>query len=127
MEKNVFDTSVDLDSTFLEAVYENDRDTAAAIFQQYLQELPGDLHSINESFESGDKKLFLSVIHKKKVGFSYVGLTDVTTRMNELESKCVSADNLQVYQSELKSVIDRINSSTQAIKMVLQRLQQQEI
>ncbi|MFL5773731.1 MAG: hypothetical protein ACJ75F_11270 [Flavisolibacter sp.] len=127
MEKKVFDTTVDLDSTFLEAVYENDRETAAAIFQQYLHELPGDLHSINESFESGDKKLFLSVIHKKKVGFSYVGLTDVTARMNDLESKCVTADNLQVYQSELKSVIDRINASTEAIQMVLKRLQQQEI
>jgi len=127
MEKNVFDTSVDLDSTFLEAVYDNDRETAAAIFQQYLHELPGDLHSIHESFESGDKKLFLSVIHKKKVGFSYVGLTDVTARMNDLESKCITADDLQVYQSELKSVMDRINSSTEAIEMVLKRLQQQEI
>lgn len=127
MEKNVFDTTVDLDSSFLEAVYENDRDTAATIFQQYLQELPGDLHAINESFESGDKKLFLSVIHKKKVGFSYVGLTDVTTKMNELESKCVTTDNLQVHQSELRSVIERINSSTESIQMVLQRLQQQEL
>ncbi len=126
MEKNVYDNAVDLDSTFLEAVYENDRDTAAAIFQQYLQELPGDLQTIHDSFESGDKKLFLSVIHKKKVGFSYVGLTDVTTRMNELESKCVSADNIQVYQSELRSVMERIHTSTASIQMVLKRLQQQD-
>ena len=127
MENKVFDTNVDLDSTFLEAVYDNDSVTAAAIFQQYLQELPGDLHTISESFESGDKKLFLSVIHKKKVGFSYVGLTDVTTRMNELEGKCAASDNLQVFQSELKSVLDRINSSTAAIETVLKRLQQQEL
>ena len=126
MEKSVFDTNVGLDSDFLEAVYENDKDTAITIFQQYLQELPSDLDSICESFESGDKKIFLSLIHKKKVAFSYVGLTDVTVKMNELESSCVTATSLKMHEAEMNSVIDRITSTTEAIRTILQRLQQPE-
>jgi HPt (histidine-containing phosphotransfer) domain-containing protein len=126
MGKNVFQVS-SLDSAFLDAVYENDRETALVIFQQYLQDLPSDLHAINHSFESGDREQFRGVIHKKKVAFSYVGLTDVTADLNELEKKCALQGDLSEYREELASVMNRINSSTEAVRKVLEGLEQQEL
>ena len=125
MGKNVFQVN-SLDSAFLDAVYENDRETALAIFQQYLQDLPADLHAIHHSFESGDREQFRGVIHKKKVGFSYVGLTDVTAGLNELEKKCALQVDLSEHRAELASVLHRINSSTEAIRKVLEALELQE-
>src|SRR6476469_3989773 len=88
MRKNVFEADTGLDKTFLEAVYENDIQTAVAIFEQYLIDLPTDLASIHDCFRNGDREQFRSLIHKKKVGFSYVGLTAVTAELSELEKKC---------------------------------------
>ena len=126
MGKNVFQVS-NLDSAFLDAVYENDKETALVIFQQYLQDLPSDLHAIHHSFESGDREQFRGVIHKKKVAFSYVGLTDVTADLNELEKKCALQGDLHEYRDELASVMNRINSSTEAVRKVLEGLEQQEL
>jgi HPt (histidine-containing phosphotransfer) domain-containing protein len=126
MGKNVFQVS-NLDSAFLDAVYENDKETALVIFQQYLQDLPSDLHAIHHSFESGDREQFRGVIHKKKVAFSYVGLTDVTADLNELEKKCALQGDLNEYRNELASVMNRINSSTEAVRKVLEGLEQQEL
>jgi HPt (histidine-containing phosphotransfer) domain-containing protein len=124
MGNSVFSNDMDLDSSFLDTVYENDTETAIEVFQQYLQDLPSDLSSINESFESGVRDKFLSLIHKKKVVFSYVGLTDVTTRLSELEIKCTSTDDIKKYRGDVISVLDRINSATGAVRTVLSRLQQ---
>src|SRR5437763_3059856 len=122
MGKNVFEADTGLDKAFLDAVYENDTQTAAAIFEQYLIDLPSDLASIHHCFCSGDREQFRSLIHKKKVGFSYVGLTAVTADFSELEKKCNTGTDLKEFQKELESVLKRINESTEAVREVLKRL-----
>jgi hypothetical protein len=123
MEKNLFATTT-LDTDFLQSVYDNDRETALFIFQQYLQDLPADLTSIRETFDTGVKEEFRQLIHKKKVVFSYVGLTGITARLDELEKRCAQTADLSTFAPEVKSILESINSSTEAVESIFKRLQQ---
>jgi hypothetical protein len=125
MEKNVFENIKDLDSTFLSTVYEDDAPTAVAIFEQYLQELPADLYALYETFHQGDRETFRKLVHKKKVGFSYVGLTDVTAGLNELEHQCSLVTDINHLKPQVDSIFERIHSSTGSVRSVLLLLQQQ--
>jgi hypothetical protein len=127
MKKNVFQDSNLLDGSFLEAVYEGNTDTAITVFEQYLQELPSEMNALSECFETGDAEAFRRMLHKQKVRFSYVGLTDVTEQFGMLENKCASTNNIKIYQAEVEAIFARIHASTEAIRNLLTRLKQQQL
>jgi hypothetical protein len=119
MNENLFSNLTELDYAYLEAAYSNDAETAALVFEQYLADLPSNLQLIRDSVKKKDIDKFRQYIHKQKPGFSYVGLTDVTQKFQELQMKCVAMEDLQKYNSEIETVLTRINTSTQVIQQAL--------
>ena len=119
MKESLFSSLVDLDSTYLEEAYSNDAETAAMVFEQYLQDLPANLNLLVESLKGDDIERFRQHIHKQKPGFSYVGLTDVTKVFQDLQVKCVVLDDLKKYRNEIDTVLTRINSSKGTIEKAL--------
>src|SRR6478736_1063248 len=109
MNESLFSTLSDLDGTYLEAAYANDAETAALVFEQYLADLPSNLQLLRESLNKKDIDKFRQHIHKQKPGYSYVGLTDVTQKFQELQLKCVVMDDLMKYNNEIETVLSRIN------------------
>ena len=122
MKESLFSDLVDLDTTYLEEAYANDAETAAMVFEQYLQDLQGNVDLIVESVNGGDIERFRQHIHKQKPGFSYVGLTDVTRIFQDLQVKCVVIGDLQKYKTEIEGVLIRINSSRGTIEKALDYL-----
>jgi len=122
MNESLFSNLSELDAAYLEAAYANDAETAAMVFDQYLADLPANLQLIRESLKKKDIDRFRQHIHKQKPGFSYVGLTDVTQKFQELQMKCVVIDDLQKYNKEIETVLVRINSSTPLIEQALHYL-----
>ena len=119
MKESLFSDLADLDRTYLEEAYANDAETAAMVFEQYLQDLPANVNLIVESVRGRDIERFRQHIHKQKPGFSYVGLTDVTQVFQDLQVKCVAIDDLQKYKNEIDTVLTRINSSRGIIEKAL--------
>ena len=119
MNENLFLNLTELDAAYLEAAYSNDAETAALVFEQYLADLPANLQLIRDSMNKKDIERFRQYIHKQKPGFSYVGLTDVTQKFQELQMKCVAIEDLQKYNSEIETVLTRINSSKGTIEQAL--------
>ena len=122
MKQSLFSNLVDLDRTYLEEAYANDAETAALVFEQYLQDLPVNLNLIVESLNGRDIERFRQHIHKQKPGFSYVGLTDVTRVFQDLQVKCVVIEDLNKYKSEIDGVLTRISSSRGTIEKALSYL-----
>ena len=122
MKESLFSDLVDLDATYLEEAYANDAETAAMVFEQYLQDLQGNINLIVESLNGGDIERFKQHIHKQKPGFSYVGLTDVTRIFQDLQVKCLVIEDLQKYKSEIENVLIRIKSSRGTIEKALDYL-----
>ncbi|HWJ91777.1 MAG TPA: Hpt domain-containing protein [Flavisolibacter sp.] len=123
MNESLFNNVPELDSAYLEAAYGDDSDTAAMVFQQYLDDLPANLDLLNESYRTRDIDGFRHHIHKQKPGFSYVGLTDVTEKFHELQVKCLTKEDLNVYKNEIDQVLLRIHSATPVIQNLFNRLQ----
>ncbi len=125
MNESLFSALADLDHTYLEEAYANDAETAAMVFEQYLHDLPANLSLIKESLSGKDIERFRQHIHKQKPGYSYVGLTDVTKKFQELQVKCVVIEDLDKYQHEINGVLSRINSSKSIIEKALNYLKDQ--
>jgi hypothetical protein len=126
MNENVFSNLADLDAAYLDAAYAGDAETAIIVFEQYLQDLPANLNLIRESISKKDIERFKQHIHKQKPGYSYVGLTDVTQKFQELQVKCVAIEDLTRYETDIETVLTRIDSSTQIIEKALTYLRTQQ-
>jgi HPt (histidine-containing phosphotransfer) domain-containing protein len=125
MSESLFEHIPGLDTEYLDAAYSGDAETAAMVFEQYLQDLPSNLDLLHTSFETGDIEGFRHHIHKQKPGFSYVGLTDVTATFQDLQVKCLTKDDLARFKPEIEQVFARIHSSAELIEQTLKRLQNQ--
>lgn len=123
MSESLFASSNGLDKDFLEGAYGDDAETAALMFQQYLDELPANMLLLNESISKNDIERFRHLIHKQKPVFSYVGLTDVSQSLQDLQLKCHNAEDMIACKQLINKVLDRIQSSKEQISKTLQYLQ----
>jgi HPt (histidine-containing phosphotransfer) domain-containing protein len=124
MNTSLFGSYSELDTAFLEEAYADDAESAAIVFQQYLDDLPNNLELINESIRKNDIEAFRRHVHKQKPAFSYVGLTDVTGKFHDLLSKCHIKEDLSTYHIEIEEALDRIRSSSRLIEKTLADLKQ---
>jgi hypothetical protein len=124
MGRKLFADHDSFDSDYLNDAYADDAETAAVVFEQYLNDLPENMRLLSQSFKDRNIEVFRKVIHKQKPGFSYVGLTDVTSKFDELQTLCNNSDDLVKYSSQIESVIQRINSSTAHLEALLISLKQ---
>lgn len=123
MSNSIFRNVKDLDTDYLDAAYDNDVETALIIFEQYLADLPGNLETLKQSIANQDVERFQHDIHKQKPGFSYVGLTDVTQKIQELQVKCTTKEDMLHYRNEIEAMLSRIESSRDIITNTLTQLQ----
>ncbi|HEU0063888.1 MAG TPA: hypothetical protein VFQ58_02615 [Flavisolibacter sp.] len=124
MSASLFGCNTQLDVAFLDEAYANDAETASYVFQMYLDELPINVKLIQESITNKDIERFRQLIHKQKPGYSYVGLTDVTARLEELQTKCLTINDLTLHEVEIEEVIKKINSSVCLIEKALSHLKE---
>ncbi len=123
MSESIFNKLKGLDTAYLDDSYGNDAETASMVFEQFLQELPSNLNSIEQSFSQMDIQSFGHHLHKQKPGFSYVGLTDVTQKFHELQTKCIAREDLITYRDEIETVLARIHSAETLLQEALSHLQ----
>lgn len=123
MNDHLFENIDGLDSEYLDAAYGNDADTASMVFEQFLQEYPANLAALEQSFSAMEVESFGHHIHKQKPGFSYVGLTDVTQKFHELQTKCTTRNDLITYRDEIEKVLERIRSAESILRNTLVHLQ----
>ncbi|MFL5741821.1 MAG: Hpt domain-containing protein [Flavisolibacter sp.] len=123
MNESLFKNFPELDIDYLDAAYGNDAETAALVFEQYLQDLPANMNLLNESIRSQDIESFRHHIHKQKPGFSYVGLTDVSRTFQELQVKCLAKEDISRCKTEIDQVVSRIHAATPVLQKLLAQLQ----
>ena len=124
MCRKLFADHDSFDTAYLNDAYADDAETAAVVFEQYLNDLPENMRLLSQSYKNRDIEVFRKAIHKQKPGFSYVGLTDVTSKFDELQTICNSTDDMAKYSSLIEGVIERINSSTAQVEALLRNLKQ---
>ncbi len=80
--------SPDFDHVFLESMYDNDMEYAGEVFSGFLTETRREFETLTASYSNGNITGFRQVLHKIKPTFSFVGLTGLTEKCEELISLC---------------------------------------
>lgn len=94
MEDNCLKFDSRLDVEFLQSIYEDDKEHALIVFNQFLKMAPAQMEEIEKNFSSGTVELFRQKIHKIKPVFSFVGLTELTSKAEILEKKCKEVSHI---------------------------------
>jgi HPt (histidine-containing phosphotransfer) domain-containing protein len=123
MSDNPFKKIDGLDADYLESAYSGDTETAAMVFEQFLQELPANTALIEDSIAKQDVEAFRHHIHKQKPGYSYVGMTDVTEAFHDLQSKCITTSDMETHRNAIQKVMERIHAAPALLQKALTQLQ----
>lgn len=108
MSNGIFIYDNRLDSNFLNGLYENDIAYAAVIFEKFLNSCKQQCDEIERSFIAGDLQLLKQKIHKMKLTFSFVGLTQLTEKADQLEKNCTlnnEAENIKLLYSDFANTL----------------------
>jgi HPt (histidine-containing phosphotransfer) domain-containing protein len=112
-----------LDCNFLYSLYENDKEHAAIVFEQFLLGYPAQAAELEESFKAGDVLVLKQRIHKMKPTFSFVGLTALTEKAGQIEKRCADANNInditdlyQSFKNDLTEFIPIVEAEFEKLK-----------
>lgn len=121
---NTFEFSPDLDTGFLLSIYENDMLYAEEIFANFLISLPEALKEMEDAIEKSNTELFKSVVHRIKPSFSYVGLSEITLEMDNLQKECLHTSDMNQLTGRYKPLLERIRNKIILIQQELKRIQE---
>jgi Hpt domain len=112
-----------LDSNFLYSLYENDKEHASIVFEQFLLGYPTQVAELEESFKEGNLPLLKQRMHKMKPTFSFVGLTNLTEKAGQIEKKCAEASDIsdiaslyQSFKNDLAEFIPIVEAEFEKLK-----------
>ncbi len=112
-----------LDQEFLQSIYEDDKEHAGMVFEQFLTGITPQMNDIEESYSGGNTEEFRRKIHKLKPVLSFVGLTGLTSKAENLEKKCAGLNDMSQlaemytgFRSELYEMIPVIQNDLVKLK-----------
>ncbi|HJT75196.1 MAG TPA: Hpt domain-containing protein, partial [Chitinophaga sp.] len=96
-----------LDVKYLNALYENNISYAADLFEIFLKTIRDEMVRIRRLVDESDWEQLRFQVHKLKPNFAMVGLTWITSRMQQLEN-ALNSDTLPPVE-EIKAVFTAIS------------------
>jgi hypothetical protein len=122
MSENIFEFDSRLDAAFLESAYDNDKEHAAFVFEQFLINYPLQIKQVEDSFISGDTNLLKQKLHKVKVAFSFVGLTNITSKAEIIERKCAEITDIRYVTDLYTDFKNQLAEFIPIVEMEFERL-----
>jgi HPt (histidine-containing phosphotransfer) domain-containing protein len=123
MNQEYFVFNSKLDGEFLRSIYEDDKEHAEMVFEQFLLSIGMQLAEIEDSYTTGNTEFFRKKIHKLKPVLSFVGLTGLTGKAEVLEKKCSEASDItnlsELYtgfKNELKEMIPIVEGDLEKLR-----------
>jgi HPt (histidine-containing phosphotransfer) domain-containing protein len=123
MEQDFFVFNSKLDGEFLKSIYEDDKEHAGMVFEQFLESIGMQLNEIEESYNSGNADFFKKKIHKLKPVLSFVGLTALTQKAEVIEKKCADVSDVSIlselyigFKNDLKEMIPVVEEDLVKLK-----------
>ena len=83
-----------LDAEMLNSLYEGDMEHAGMVFEEFVQLAPVQMKEIEFRYATGIVEPFREKVHKIKPVFSFVGLSQLTTKAELIEQKCRMINNI---------------------------------
>lgn len=123
MNETFFEFNEQLDGSFLNSIYEGDKEHAKMIFDKFLSSVNVYLTEIEHGYNSGNAELFRKAIHKFKPVLSFVGLTKLTVSAELIEKRCNEVTDVNTlsglyipFKTEVKKMIPFIETDLMKLK-----------
>jgi HPt (histidine-containing phosphotransfer) domain-containing protein len=108
MNKSFIFISPEIDTEYLNTLYEGDTDILKSIFEEYLAALPETVEKLKEDFDKNDLLQLKATIHKYKSTFGYVGFTNISQSMQYLENKCSFVNEAAELEADFRKVQEQV-------------------
>src|SRR5689334_1493399 len=92
---NLFRFNTELDTSFLQDLFDGDIEYAAQVFGDFLQSLPGYWTEVQDAYDAGNLPALKAAVHKCKTLFGYVGHTRLLDHLQLFENRCGSAGEIE--------------------------------
>ena len=98
--------------------------TAHDLLEKYLKDLPENIFDLRQSFEAHDVFYFKQIIRRLIPELKSVGLNDLADKVKELDSKCVEARDMVLYENDIEHIIKDITASREPTSRILNGLKE---
>ena len=119
----LFRFNTELDTSFLQDLFDGDMEYAAQVFGDFLDSLPGYWQEVQQAYDSGNLPALKAAIHKCKTLFGYVGHTKMLNLVQTFENRCGTAREIEEIAVEYKELNLKRGEATEMIKEEYKRLQ----
>ena len=119
----LFQFNPELDTNFLQDLFDGDLEYATQVFGDFLQSLPEYWMEVETAFASGNLVTLKAAVHKCKTLFGYVGHTKLLHLLQAFESLCGTAREIEAVAVEYRELNIKKEQGTEMIKEEFKRLQ----
>jgi Hpt domain len=114
--------SPEFDHVFLESMYDNDLDYAGEVFSGFLKETKNEVEALMNHYGNGNVTGFRQTLHKIKPTFSFVGLTGLTEKCEELISFCDKITEMKLAEPQWTSLSAEFEKAFILVDQELERM-----
>jgi len=104
----------DLDRDTIRQFFGDDREYKMDMFQLFVDQIPTDLHDLEEAYRAGNLQLISQVCHKIKPSFQMVGLLKIAELVRKIEHEAGLEDTSVLHDDH--KIFDILNGGIDVIK-----------
>lgn len=127
MSIEIFKFDDRLDGDFLSSIYEDDNEHAEMVFENFIASIQKLITELEDAYTSGEVELLRKKIHKIKPVLSYVGLTALTVKAENIEKNCLTITTINDLAGLYTTFINELNSMIPVVENDLIKLKAQTI
>lgn len=102
----------------LEDIFDDDTEGAVALIGKFLKEIPRTVLGINEAYYDNDLETLGKLVHKIKPGYSYMGFSEVSEKITQIQELARLANNLP----KLEQLCKELDQDSRDIIAVLREI-----
>ena len=127
MSTEIFKFDDRLDGDFLSSIYEDDNEHAEMVFENFVASIQKLITELEEACAGGEVELLRKKIHKIKPVLSYVGLTALTLKAENIEKNCLITATINDLAGLYTTFINELNNMIPVVENDLIKLKAQTI
>ena len=113
--------SIDLDISFFEKLFKNDRSKIEKTLLAYTKEIPFQLENLKTSLDDHEFENMKLVSHSMKSTFKYIGRNDLSKTAKEIEELATTNNSADAIKEKVKHLVSNWKLLETAIKKQIEQ------
>lgn len=120
-----FKFSEDLNDEFLNKNYSNNLDLAVSIFTHFTENIEAEINTLKQNIEDYNYQKIIEITHKIKNNFTYVGASNLTTLIKQIETEAKEENNSisNTFNQFLLASHETLNSISKQLELIKEYLE----